>query len=65
MEKKYLNDLPQAEVPYTDSLFAEMVLDRALLNFRKETLHKEIDKSLQDRNKKEFLRLTEELKKCI
>ena len=43
--------------------FAEMVLNQALLDFRKEQLRKEIDRSLQDRNKEEFLRLTEELKK--
>ncbi|WP_075982829.1 IDEAL domain-containing protein [Bacillus massilinigeriensis] len=65
MEKKFLNDLPETEAHYTDTLFAEMVLDRALLNYRKEMLHKEIDQSLRDRNKKEFLRLTEELKKCL
>ncbi|MFB6467463.1 IDEAL domain-containing protein [Cytobacillus sp. Hz8] len=65
MEKKFLNDLPHSDLNYTDALFAEMVLDRALLNFRKETLQKEIDQSLRERNKKEFLRLTEELKKCL
>ncbi|MCP3740735.1 IDEAL domain-containing protein [Rossellomorea sp. BNER] len=60
MEKKLLNS-PQHEV-IMDSLFAEMVLDKALFKFRKEKIQQKIDQSLRDRNKKEFLRLTEELK---
>ncbi|GAA3332693.1 hypothetical protein GCM10020331_093870 [Ectobacillus funiculus] len=40
-----------------------MVLDKALRDFRKKANpKKEIDQSLQDRNKEEFLRLTAELK---
>lgn len=61
MEKKLLNS-PQPEVNVLDSLFAEMVLDKALLDFRKEEIQQKIDQSLRDRNKREFLRLTEELK---
>ena len=41
---------------------AEMVLNKVLNDFLKEQLLKEIDRSLEDRNKVEFLRLTEELK---
>lgn len=59
--KKYLLNSPQSEVPSIDSLFAEMILDKALLTFRKEQLEQKIDQSLRDRNKGEFLRLTEEL----
>jgi uncharacterized protein YpiB (UPF0302 family) len=63
MEKKYLLNPPQQpDVKILDSLFAEMVLDKALLNFRKEQIQKEIDHSLQNKNKEEFMRLTEELK---
>jgi uncharacterized protein YpiB (UPF0302 family) len=62
MEKNLLNS-PQLEVNVMDSLFAEMVLDKALRNFRKEKIQKKIDLSLRDNNKAEFLRLTEELKK--
>ncbi|WP_338788616.1 IDEAL domain-containing protein [Metabacillus sp. FJAT-53654] len=61
MEKNLLNS-PQPEVNVIDSLFAEMVLDNALLNFRKEKIHEKIDQSLRNRNKSEFLRYTEELK---
>ncbi|MCZ0873827.1 IDEAL domain-containing protein [Peribacillus sp. AS_2] len=62
MEKNLANTPPQAEINVKDSEFAEMVLNKALLNFRKEQIRKEIDQSLQDYNKEEFLRLTEELK---
>jgi uncharacterized protein YpiB (UPF0302 family) len=61
MEKNLLNS-PQPEVNVIDSLFAEMVLDQALLDFRKEKIQQKIEESLRDRNKREFLRLTEELK---
>ena len=63
MEKKMLNS-PQPDVNVIDSLFAEMVLDKALLKFRKESIRQKIDQSLLDKNKSEFLRLTEELKNC-
>jgi len=62
MEKNLLNS-PQPEVNIMDSLFAEMVLDKALRDFQKEKIQKKIDLSLRDKNKTEFLRLTEELKK--
>jgi uncharacterized protein YpiB (UPF0302 family) len=61
MEKNLLNS-PQPEVNVIDSLFAEMVLDQALLDFRKEKIQQKIEESLRDRNKREFLRLTKELK---
>ena len=60
--KKYLLNSPQSDVNHMDSLFAEMILDEALLTFRKGQIAKEIDHSLRNRNKEEFLRLTEELK---
>ncbi|MES1042635.1 IDEAL domain-containing protein [Peribacillus simplex] len=62
MEKNLANTPPQREINVKDSEFAEMVLNKALHNFRKEQIRKEIDQSLQDQNKEEFLRLTEELK---
>ncbi|MBT2736007.1 IDEAL domain-containing protein [Bacillus sp. ISL-7] len=62
MEKNLLNS-PQPEVNVMDSLIAEMVLDKSLRDFRKEKIQKKIDLSLRDKNKAEFLRLTEELKK--
>ena len=65
MEKDLLNTLPETEVNVVDSEFAEMaemVLNKVLNDFLKEQLLKEIDLSLEVRNKEEFLRLTEELK---
>lgn len=62
MEKNLLNTLPETVVNVEDAEFAEMVLNKALLDFRKEQLRKEIDQSLEERNKAEFLRLTETLK---
>lgn len=60
--KKYLLNSPQSDVNHMDSLFAEMILDEVLLTFRKEQIAQGIDQALCNRNKKEFLRLTEELK---
>ena len=65
MEKNLLNTLPETEGNVVDSEFAEMaemVLNKVLNDFLKEQLLKEIDRSLEVRNKEEFLRLTEELK---
>lgn len=63
MENNLLNTPPETGVNIVYSEFADMVLNKALLDFRKEQLRKEIDRSLENRNKEEFLRLTEELKK--
>jgi len=41
---------------------AEMVLKKALSDYRKAQIEKEIDDSLRNRDKEEFLRLTEILK---
>ncbi|MBS4212086.1 MULTISPECIES: IDEAL domain-containing protein [Neobacillus] len=62
MEKKLLNS-PQHSDENTDSVLAEMFLNNALLEFKREKIRKEIDQTLQDGNKELFLQLTEELKK--
>lgn len=46
-----------------DAQVAEMVLNNALLDFKRGSILKEIDHSLRTRNKEQFIRLTEELKK--
>ncbi|WP_078411684.1 IDEAL domain-containing protein [Priestia abyssalis] len=61
MEKNLLN-APQQELSAMDSLIAEMVLDKAILDFRKKQIQKEIDQSLQDGNKEAFLELSGKLK---
>lgn len=62
MEKRLLNS-PQQSEENNDAVIAEMFLNNALLEFRKEAIRREIDRSLQERNKEAFLQLTEELKK--
>lgn len=62
MEKNLVNSKQHPE-ENQDSQFAEMVLNNALLDFRRDKILKEIDRSLQARNKELFLQLTEELKK--
>lgn len=60
MEKRLLNSPQQSEENV--SLLAEQVLNQALKEYRIEKLRKKIDEALTSRNKKEFMRLTEELK---
>ncbi|MFP7295874.1 IDEAL domain-containing protein [Neobacillus niacini] len=62
MEKRLLNS-PQQIDENNDSAIAEMFLNHALNEFRRDVLRKEIDLSLQERNKEAFLKLSEELKK--
>ncbi len=61
LEKYLLNSPQKQEENIIDSLFAEIVLDEALKNFRITQVLKQIDQSLQSKNKEEFLSLTEEL----
>jgi uncharacterized protein YpiB (UPF0302 family) len=63
--KKYFLNAPQNPVVTDHSMLAEMVLEKALRDFQKEHLLKEIDRSLENRNEEEFLRLTDELKKYL
>jgi len=62
MEKKLLNSPQRSEVNIMHSLFAEMVLEKALRDFQKERIQEDIDRALLERNKDEFLRLTNMLK---
>ncbi|MCS0673824.1 IDEAL domain-containing protein [Cytobacillus firmus] len=61
MEKRLLNSPQQSEENV--SLLAEQVLNQALKEYRKEKLREKIDEALTSRNKEEFIRLTDELKK--
>lgn len=62
MEKNLLNAPTENDMEVVYSEYAEVVLNKALNDFRKEQIRKEIDRSLLERNKEEFMRLTEELK---
>jgi uncharacterized protein YpiB (UPF0302 family) len=61
MEKRLLNSPQQSEENV--SLLAEQVLNQALKEYRIEKLRDKIDEALTSRNQKEFMRLTDELKK--
>ena len=61
MEKYLLNAPKQSVGNVVDSLFAEMVLEKALYDFRKAELKKQIDETLIVGDKDLFYRLTEEL----
>ncbi|KAB2338053.1 IDEAL domain-containing protein [Cytobacillus depressus] len=61
MEKHLLNS-PKHLEESMDEILAEQFLTNALLTFRRKQLKVEIDKTLAERNKEKFLRLTEELK---
>lgn len=63
MEKRLLNSPEQSEENV--SLLAEQVLNQALKEYRKEKLREKIDEALTSRNKEEFIRLTDELKKIF
>jgi uncharacterized protein YpiB (UPF0302 family) len=64
MDKSLLKK-SEEEMEALNSQYAEMVLDRALHNFQKNRILKEIDQSLQDKNKEAFLRLTGELNNIL
>ena len=59
MEKQLPETLLEPEV------IAEMVLKRALEDYRKAQIEKQIDDSLKNRNKVEFIRLTNEFKRTF
>ncbi len=63
--KKYFLNVPQQPEVIDDSLLAEMVLEKALKDFQKEQILKEIDQSLQEHNKENFMELTERLKEYL
>jgi uncharacterized protein YpiB (UPF0302 family) len=65
MKKYYLNSPQQPDVSNMDSLFAEMILDKAIRDFQIEKIQKEIDQALLNRNEKDFLHFTDELKKYL
>ncbi|MFI8494103.1 IDEAL domain-containing protein [Peribacillus butanolivorans] len=48
--------------PLEPEVMAEMVLKKALSDYRKAQIERKIDESLKMRNKEEFIRLTDELK---
>jgi len=62
MKKNLLNSPQKSNGKVLDALFAEMILDKAIAEFRKAQLKEEIDRTLLKKNKEEFLKLSSELK---
>lgn len=60
MEKYTINSPLQSEESIVAHL-AEKVLNEALLNYKIEKLRGEIDTALSERNKEQFLKLSEQL----
>ncbi|MES1042636.1 IDEAL domain-containing protein [Peribacillus simplex] len=60
MEKQLPETLMEPEV--IADMVLKRALERALENYRKAQIEKQIDDSLKNRNKEEFFRLTNELK---
>ncbi|MFE7082911.1 IDEAL domain-containing protein [Priestia megaterium] len=52
----------QAKEKVFDSVLAQLVLDKALRDFEKTQILMKIDESLQNRDREEFIRLTEKLR---
>jgi uncharacterized protein YpiB (UPF0302 family) len=63
MKQYFLNPPAQPDESLLDSFYAELLLDKILRDLQKKQLLEEIDLSLKNRDKNEFLRLTEELRK--
>ncbi|KKI93273.1 hypothetical protein WQ54_05430 [Bacillus sp. SA1-12] len=63
MGKFSMNTINQQAQEALQSLHAELILEKAIRDFQMKRIQKEIDKSLQNRNKEEFLKLTKKMKK--
>lgn len=60
MNKDLLN-VPETSIEEQLSVLAEQILAESLLEYKREKLRKEIDLSLQERDKEKFLTLTSKL----
>ncbi|RAS87812.1 IDEAL domain-containing protein [Priestia endophytica] len=62
MENNVSNEMNQVEINIDDEVVAELFLNQMVKDFKKIKILEEIDQSLKNKDKKTFLRLTEELK---
>lgn len=53
------------EMATVDGILAELVLDKSLRSFAKEQLQADIDYALDQQNREQFIKLTNELKKLL
>ena len=62
MENDALNKMDQVDSNSRDEMLAEQFLDQMMNNFKRSKILEGIDQSLRDKDKEDFLRLTEKLK---
>lgn len=62
MDKQTFDSYNDFEQKKMNSQLAKSFLDKALHDFQKDKLKKQIDDALKNQDKDEFLRLTEQLK---
>ncbi|WP_234014890.1 IDEAL domain-containing protein [Priestia megaterium] len=60
--EKHPTDLQPIRMDILDSIFAKMVLNKAIRDFRRDQILREVDQTLEERNKEKFFQLIEELK---
>jgi len=62
MENNTLNGMDRVNPNLRDEMLAELFLDQMMNNFKKTKILEEIDRSLKNKDKEAFFRLTEDLK---
>ncbi|MBU8590059.1 IDEAL domain-containing protein [Priestia megaterium] len=62
MENNVSNEVKRMETNISDEMLPELFLNQVIKDFKKSKIVEEIDKSLKNKDKEAFLRLTEELK---
>ncbi|MFP7733942.1 IDEAL domain-containing protein [Priestia aryabhattai] len=60
--EKHPTDSQPIRTDILDSIFAKMVLNKAIRDFRRDQILREVDQTLEERNKEKFFQLIEELK---
>ncbi|KGJ76030.1 phosphoesterase [Priestia megaterium NBRC 15308 = ATCC 14581] len=60
--EKHPTDSQPIRMDILDSIFAKMVLNKAIRDFRRDQILREVDQTLEERNKEKFFQLIEELK---
>ena len=62
MENNILNGMDRVDSNLCDEMLAELFLNQVIKDFKKRKILKGINHSLKNKDKKAFLRLTEQLK---
>ena len=62
MENNTLNGMDRVDPSLRDEMLAELFLNQVMNDFKRSKILEKVDQSLKNKDKKAFLRLTEELK---